>query len=321
MQDADGKTALCRAVEKNHIEAIKLLLPYADNDLWETTLVSAVKSGQCTSLKMILDTCNSDASIKIPILHLACKLNCCRRIAEPLSITTDSLVCTEEDRITTFLVENLHLNVLSDYNEEGYTPILLAAHFGFPDYVKYLLSTSKNVEYQLHECTIDDQLTIFHLCAQQDRQQSSKYLPVPNTETLNSTDTGHAAICQFILDNYRHTSERLLYEQDSQGSTPLHLACQQCNLRICEIFIKYMDKDKYLFVEDSKQRTPLHICAQFGNRALLQLLLPDEIDKNIARKTLDEMCDLDGRTPLRLACIEGEPFVVKAFLTSLNEIE
>lgn len=172
MEDADGKTALCRAAEKNHIKAMKLLLSHVDIDQLETSLVSAVKSGNCTILNIILDACNRHSSINVPILHLACKLNNDRRIAENLE--TEVIPSTDEDHITSFLVKNLHLNTLSNYNNEGYTPVLLATHFGFVNCVKYLLSTSKNIEHQLEECIKESQRNILHVCVEQKRQNSIK---------------------------------------------------------------------------------------------------------------------------------------------------
>jgi ankyrin repeat protein len=298
LQDANGKTALCRAAEKNHIQSVKLLLLHVDNDQWETTLVSAVKSGNRVILNIILDACNHQLILNIPILHLACKLNNGRRIAEQPFMMTEAIVSTDEDYITAYLVENLHLNILSDYNKEGYTPILLAARFGFVDCVKYLLSTSKNVEQQLEEHTKDHEYNIFHVCVQHERRYTLK----------NSTDSGHFAICKFIFEDhkYKHIANRLLCEQDNEGNTPLHLACKHGNIRICELFVNHMGENTYLFVEDLKQRTPLHVCAKFGNHALVKILLPDTIDKKVAVQALNDTKGMDGRTPLHLACIEGE---------------
>ncbi|CAF3844759.1 unnamed protein product [Adineta steineri] len=328
MQDADGKTALCRAAEKNHVEAIKLLLSQVDNDQWETTLVSAVKSGNCTILNLILNACRHYSSLNIPILHLACKLNNGRQIVERSS--------TDEDCITAFLVENLHLNTLSDYNEEGYTPVLLAAHFGFIDCVKYLLSTSKNVDHQLNESTKDYQHNILHVCAKQGRQDwikdsssvQSLYDPdekrvemaLSISSTINSCDSAHFTICQFVLEDhkYKHIADKLLYQQDYNGNTPLHLACQQGNMQLCELFVKHMKESTYLIVIDLKQRTPLHICAKFGNVALIKTLLPDMIDRKIALKALNDSQDIDGKTPLHIACAVGNIEVVQFFIEQLN---
>jgi hypothetical protein len=92
---------------------------YVDNDQLETALVSSVKSGNCTILHLILDGCNSHLSFNIPILHLACKLNNGRRIVKLQS--TNASAATDEDHITAYLVENLNLNIVSNYNNEGYT--------------------------------------------------------------------------------------------------------------------------------------------------------------------------------------------------------
>lgn len=289
-----------RAAEKNHVESVKLHLQYVDNDQWETTLVSAVKSGNCIILNIIFDACNRHLNFNIPILHLACKLNNGRRIAHRSLTINEKLASTDDDDdyITGYLVENLNLNLLSNYNKEEYTPILLATHFGFVDCVKYLISTSKNVEQQLEEVTKDRQYNIFHICATQERQNS-----------ITSTDCHHhLSICNFIFSDHKHIANRLVYGQDNEGNTPLHLACKQGDINICEFFVKNMDENIYLFMEDFKQCTPLHICAKFGNHTLIKILLPSTIDKKIAIKALNESQDIDGRTPLHLACIEGKSY-------------
>jgi ankyrin repeat protein len=323
MQNSNEKTALCRAAEKNHVEAVKLLLFHVDKDQWETTLVSAVKSCNVTILNIILDACKRHLSLNIPILHLACKLNNGRRVSQQPLMMTEALVSIDEDYITAYLVENLNLNIVSDYNKEGYTPILLATHFGFVDCVKYLLSTSKNVRQQLEEYTKDHQHNILHVCVQEECRIPIKHSPVQflddsdkkagemefsPAKVIGSTDSGHLSICKFIFQNhnYKHIANRLLYEQDNAGNTPLHLACKHGNLCICELFVKHMEENTFLFVEDFKQRTPLHIFAKFGNRALVKILLPDRIDKKIAIKALNDTHDIDGKTPLHVACIEGE---------------
>ena len=174
--------------------------------------------------------------------------------------------------------------------------MLLAAHFGFVDCIKYLLSTSKDDERQLGECTKDRQYNILHLCAEQARQ------------VMTSSNTDHAEICQYILEHptFKHVANRLLYGQDIKGNTPLHLACRRSNIRMCELFVKYMESNTYLFVKDSKHRTPLHICATFGSSALLTVLLPDTVDRMISTEALDNIRDISGKTPLHLACAEGE---------------
>jgi ankyrin repeat protein len=59
-------------------------------------------------------------------------------------------------------------------------------------------------------------------------------------------------------------------------------------------------------VEDFKQYIPLHLCAKFGNHTLIRILLPNTMDKQIISKALNDIRDIDGRTPLHLACIKGK---------------
>lgn len=124
---------------------------------------------------------------------------------------------------------------------------------------------------------------------------------------VESNHSGHITICELVLEsnNYQHIANRLLYQQDNSGKTPLHLACQKGNIHFCELFLKHMEKDTYLFIEDLKRSTPLHTCAKFGDRVLIEILLPKTIDKNIAIKALNDTQDIYGKTPLHLACAEG----------------
>ena len=309
MYDGEGKTALCRAAENNHIETVIFLLPYVDSSQWETTLVSAVKSGHRTILTTILEAYHLHSCLNIPILHLACKLNHGRRILVEQSPTKTELIpSTDQDQVISFLVECLHLNTISNYNKEGYTPVLLAAHFGDLDCVEYLLFTSKNAEHQLQECTQTRHQNIFHICAEQARLVNEN-LDEKTVQRI-SNHSGHFAICKLILEDpkYKDITERLLGEHDHKGHIPLHIALQKSNIHLCQLLISYMRTNVYLFVRDLTQRTALHICAQVGNSALVNILLPDTMDKQIANKALNDTRDIGGKTPLHLACTKGESF-------------
>lgn len=277
MFDADGKTALCRAIEKNYFKTVNFLLRYADTTQWETVLVSAVKSGNRAILITVLEVYNEYSSLHIPLLHLACKLN--------------------QSQIIEYLVEDLHLNTLSNYNREGYTPVLLAAHFGHIDSVKYLLSTSKNIDLQLQECTQARHQNILHICAEQ-------------------TNPEHLIIFNWLLENPLY--KLLNTEHDNNGYTPLHIACQKNNADLCMLLVNRMKPDVYLFMQDFKQRTALHMCAQVKNTVLVKILLPKTIDRQIVNKVLNDTRDIDGKTPLHLACTLGNLEVAKCFIEEFN---
>lgn len=307
--DGEGKTALCRAAENNHTETVTFLLPYVDDGQWETTLVSAVKSGHRTILTTILEAYHLHSCLNIPILHLACKLNHGRQIlAEHSSTKTESISSIDQDQIIPFLVESLHLNTISNYNTEGYTPVLLAAHFGYVDCVEYLLFTSKNTEHQLQERTQIRHQNIFHICAEQARLVDQN-LDEKIVKRIPS-HSEHLAICKLILEDSKckDIAVRLLDEHDHKGHIPLHIALQKSNIHLCQLLISYMRMDVYLFVRDLTQRTALHICAQVESSALVKILLPDTVDKQIASKALNNTRDTNGKTPLHLACTKGESF-------------
>jgi hypothetical protein len=51
--------------------------------------------------------------------------------------------------------------------------------------------------------------------------------------------------------------------QDSEGSTPLHLAALYGHTRICEILIRETEAPDLVFMPDAQGNTPLH-CAALG---------------------------------------------------------
>ncbi|CAF1003535.1 unnamed protein product [Adineta steineri] len=212
MQDADGKTALCRAAEKNHVEAIKLLLSQVDNDQWETTLVSAVKSGNCTILNLILNACRHYSFLNIPILHLACKLNNGRQIVGRSS--------TDEDCITAFLVENLHLNTLSDYNEEGNIEVV---QFFIEQLNASLTIQADNRDTPLISACEHGHLHVVNYLLESTNADST----IRNSKGFNALDIAiinhHENIVRRLLtcENWRRLMENAYYDDSGIISTPM----------------------------------------------------------------------------------------------------
>jgi ankyrin repeat protein len=145
--NASGKTALCIAAEQGRVESVKRLLVHwsPDDERQKLEIESAVKLNNREILTAILDKIGLEKQPQI--LHLACKYNKNRDVAackDSMDITN----ITGCDNITGSIAERLQ-SAIYQTDEKGYTPLLVAAHFGHYKCVKYLsekLSAKKTNE-------------------------------------------------------------------------------------------------------------------------------------------------------------------------------
>jgi len=145
--NASGQTALCRAAEKGLVESVKQLLEYwsPDDERQKLEIESAVKSNNREILKAILEKIGWEKQPQI--LHLACKYNNNQEVAA-CKDSMDTANVTGHDNITGLITERLQ-TAIDQTDDNGYTPLLVAAHFGHYECVKYLsekLSAKKTNE-------------------------------------------------------------------------------------------------------------------------------------------------------------------------------
>uniref|UniRef100_A0ABD2XLA7 PRANC domain-containing protein n=1 Tax=Trichogramma kaykai TaxID=54128 RepID=A0ABD2XLA7_9HYME len=88
---------------------------------------------------------------------------------------------------------------------------------------------------------------------------------------------------------------------DDEGSTSLHIMCNNYRANFMEIFFEICDEERKTVLVDARDslgRTPLHLAVRDENEKLAELLLRRGADPNTA--------DTDGWTPMLIMCRKGE---------------
>ncbi|KMS97172.1 hypothetical protein BVRB_7g178350 [Beta vulgaris subsp. vulgaris] len=75
-------------------------------------------------------------------------------------------------------------------------------------------------------------------------------------------------------------NSELIWERNSKGNTPLHVAAEVGNLSILSLLFKYLEKagEKPLRVQNSKGNTPLHVALIHQNAQFARFLLDEDPD-------------------------------------------
>jgi ankyrin repeat protein len=152
MTNSSGQTALCLAAQRGLVKSVKRLLVHwsPDDENWKLEIESAIKSNKLEIFEDVLQKTTSnnleilkDVLQKIKLkkpyrfLHLACKYNNNREVDANKS-------GMDIDNVTKFIFE-FSPEEIYQANDEGYTPLLIAAHFGYYNCVKYLCEVSEKI--------------------------------------------------------------------------------------------------------------------------------------------------------------------------------
>ena len=109
-----------------------------------------------------------------------------------------------------------------------------------------------------------------------------------------------------ILIKFLHRQGANIHATDEQGATPLHWAVQNSSK---EAFITLLALGASPLAVDYKLNTPLHYAAGCGNiraaKGLMSLFPPALCEKNV-----------DGRTPLAVACAEEHSKMIRFLLSA-----
>ncbi|KAJ5614413.1 Mg2+ transporter protein CorA-like/Zinc transport protein ZntB [Penicillium herquei] len=189
-------------------------------------------------------------------------------------------------------------SALENGNNDGETPLLMAARWGEDGVAGVLLRNGANREARnsdgdapMHLAARFDRLDVvqrlFHyqgegikLLGMQNKLGETPYLIAARFEAVSSA--------QFFLDNGTNLSER-----DGNGNTALHLAAREGSLETAKLLV---EKEKQLNLLDSTNKnseTPLLVAIQFERDNTVEYLL-----KTTANL---EITDKDGNSALHLA--------------------
>ncbi|KAI3697164.1 hypothetical protein L6452_29971 [Arctium lappa] len=253
------------------------------------------------------------------MLHLACRGgNLCKIMEIFQSVGLD-----DSDAITN--------NLLSKQNQEGETPLYVAAENGHSHVVIEFL---KHLDLQTASIAANNGYDPFHVAAKQGHLEVLRELlnSFPNlvmtTDSSNSTALhtaaaqGHIDVVNLLLDadsnlakiarnngkTVLHTAARMGHLEvaksvlskdpsigfriDKKGQTALHMAVKGQNMDIVVELIK--PDPTVLSLEDNKGNTALHIATKKGRTKIVECLLSfEEININVVNKA--------GESPLDIA--------------------
>ena len=171
-----------------------------------------------------------------------------------------------------------------------------AAHYGYNDLLKYLISKGNSV----HLVLPGDNGTLLHVAARNQQTETVKILLLQGA----------------IIDS-----------QDESGKTPLHVSVETGNFEVIKYLVEHQEtaecetelqhvvspertikRRKFLNIPDKDGNTPLHLSVAAGNTKIVSYLASAGSDLNI--------CNVQGNYPLTLAARCGKNDIVELLMNS-----
>ena len=298
-----GKISVEVAIEKGHADIVNLLLEHKQlnwkaisfkkNERQINLLHYAVRSGNSLVLEDLIKflTNKNDSLCKKMMtgkdheegntpLHIACKLS--------------SFLKEEVERFVEFYRRE-NIKIYEMRNDNGHTPLHLAAISGNIDFVKALCT----VQLESEETCFDVELV--------------EVRDVDDNKAVHSAATfKHPDILQFLL-----TCSQDHKPANSYGKTPLHCASESGTLECVEKILEHVEEKnrksgskKVINVDnkDSQGNTSLHLASKRGFGKVVKRLLECGGDIMIV--------DQKGRNALQLAIEKEQEHVVEAIIDS-----
>lgn len=243
--DRYGYTPLCYAVKGGHVEIVKALIA-ADADMSPRGL------GNRT------------------LLHLAA------------SSKHEKAHEVVEELIKAYIDRGDGVVVLDEQDEDGRTPLHLAALNGDVETIKVLMKNGADIDIQDKY----DGNTALHFAANSACAEAVKTL-VENGADVNIQDKyGKTALILFA-SKYHDNRETInvltrnganVNTQDEEGKTALHYAARNGNERTVKALV---ESGAYVDTQDKNGKTALHYAVDMGNVETVKILVENGIDVNI----------------------------------------
>ncbi|KAK2641578.1 hypothetical protein Ddye_023341 [Dipteronia dyeriana] len=211
-------TALHEAVRCNHLDVVRILtladpsLPYDANAACETPLYMAAERGYAEVLKKILSNCISPAD----------------HGPHDRTALLVAVIRNDEEMVTSLLAEErIHK---SKQDQQGWTPLHFAAHFGYIVILKKLLMVDKSAAYK---ADIEGK-TALHVAASLGRVNVMQELMFTCPSCCEMVDKRGRNVLHFVFEKGNRKAIKLVLEnpwlgnlineKDENGNTPLLLA-------------------------------------------------------------------------------------------------
>ncbi|KFY04816.1 hypothetical protein O988_00497, partial [Pseudogymnoascus sp. VKM F-3808] len=198
----------------------------------------------------------------------------------------------------------------NEIDEEGRTPLLLAARDGHEAIVKSLLN-SDIVNIDSKDSHGRTPLSCFSWAAENGHEGVVKLLLDKGAKLETEHGLGRTPLSLAAGNGHEEVSySHKLETEDSRGRTPLSWAAENGHEGVVKLLL---DKGAKLETEDSRGLTPLSWAAENGHEGVVKLLL----DKGAKLETEDSR----GLTPLSWAAENGHEGVVKLLLHKGAKLE
>ncbi|XP_059448139.1 ankyrin repeat-containing protein At5g02620-like [Corylus avellana] len=246
MTNKEKDTALHEAVRYNHLEVVKLLISkdpdfsYSANDAGETPLYIAAERGFEDVLFEILDKCKSP-------MH-----------GGPLGRTAlHAAVMPSGTGMIKRILETID-GISREVDNNRWTPLHLAAYFGYENIAKQLLDKDREVAYMKDT----EGRTPLHIAAQRSNANTMKVIVERCPDCCELVDNRGWNVLHFAIKVQRYYLEKimdiiienwsfsnLLNEKNADGDTPLHFYATTSSesLIVLKKFVRHPRLDKMAF--------------------------------------------------------------------------
>jgi len=301
VQDDRSFTPLDLAIEKGHVEVVKLLLEY-------TSTSDLERKHNCSgNTPLHIATKNGHVELTNLLLEHANKLHFNKENADQNGAHLNN----EEGHVEE--VEGVFEHsesYIKEKNNDGNTPLHLAVEEGHVKLVQFLLKYCPTLDLEVENIARE---TPLHLASLRGHDEIVQVLlghaklklnvknKLGNTPLHLASLEGHDKVVKVLFEH----AELKLNVKDQRGITPLHLASIRGHDKVVKMLLEH--EELKLNVQDWRGNTPLHLASITGHDKVVKMLLEhEELKLNVQNRR--------GNTPLHLATLRGQDEVVKVLL-------
>ena len=208
------------------------------------------------------------------------------------------------------------LNERNPKDDDGITPLHLAATYGHLDAVKYLWGNITDMhpkagpkfhqQTPLHSAAIGGHFEVVKFLVESIEGNINPSLSNGQTVLHLAAAYGHLEIVSFYTSQF-YINPGQCSEDEFEGKTPLHYAAQEGKLSVVRHFCSLLSKNPNPM--DANGDTPLHLAARFGHYKVVTFYTEKLKIVNPAK----ESTSFRGRTPFHNAAQKGHNRIVQYF--------